>query len=126
TTQEIKEEKKLQIVTTYSIIFDIVENVAGDHAEIYSIVPIGADPHEYDPLPEDLTKTTDADVVFYHGLNLEEGNGWFNKLIDTAGKSKNVVHPVSEGVEPIYLETLGQTDDPDPHTWLDVSNVIIF
>ncbi len=126
TTQEINEDNKLQIVTTYSIIYDVVKNVAGNHAEIYSIVPIGSDPHEFDPLPEDLKRTTDADIVFYHGLNLEEGNGWFNKLIDTAGKTKDDVYSVSEGIEPIYLETIGLTNEPDPHTWLDVRNVIIF
>ncbi|MEB1807395.1 MAG: metal ABC transporter substrate-binding protein [Bacillaceae bacterium] len=126
TSQEIREENKLQIVTTYSIIYDVVKNVVGDNAEIYSIVPIGADPHEFDPLPEDLKRTTDADVVFYHGLNLEEGNGWFNKLIETSGKSKDVVFSVSEGVEPIYLESAGLTNEPDPHTWLDVNNVILF
>lgn len=123
-----EDTNELKIVTTYSIIYDIVKNVAGDQAEIHSLAPIGSNPHEYDPLPEDVKATTDADAVFYNGLNLEEGNGWFAKLIDSAGKSEEDVHVsrVSEGVEAIYLESTGLEDEPDPHAWLDVRNGMIY
>lgn len=125
-----KEEKsdKLQVVTTYSIIYDLVKNVGGDKVEIHSLVPIGANPHEYDPLPKDVMKMTDADVVFYNGLNLEEGNSWFKKLLKSADKAGEdaPVYKVSEGVEPIYLETKGLEKEPDPHAWMDIQNGIIY
>jgi ABC-type Zn uptake system ZnuABC Zn-binding protein ZnuA len=126
--QEDKDNQGLQIVATYSIIYDIVKNVAGEQAQIHSMVPIGADPHEYDPLPLDVKKTTDADVIFYNGLNLEEGNGWFNKLMDTTGKNGEDAHVyrVSEGVEPIYLESKGLEGESDPHAWLDLKNGMIY
>ncbi|WP_186579398.1 metal ABC transporter substrate-binding protein [Aquibacillus kalidii] len=117
---------KVQVVTTYSIVYDIVQNVGGDLVEIHSLAPIGSNPHEYDPLPEDVQKTTDADVVFYNGLNLEAGNAWFDKLMETAGKDGDdaPVFRMSEGVEPMYLTTEGKEGEEDPHAWLSIKNGI--
>jgi manganese transport system substrate-binding protein len=119
---------KLKVVTTYSIIYDIAKQIGGDKVEIHSMVPIGANPHEYDPLPKDVMKMTDAQVVFYNGLNLEEGNSWFKKLLETSGKSGSdaPVYRVSQGVNPIYLETKGLEKEPDPHAWMNIQNGIIY
>lgn len=127
-SQEQDEVGQLKIVTTYSIIYDITKNVAGEGVEIYNLAPIGSNPHEYDPLPEDVKKTTDADVVFYNGLNLEEGNSWFGKLTEVAGKGDDEapVYLVSEGVEPILLESKGLEEETDPHAWLDLRNGMIY
>lgn len=121
----IKEEK-LQVVTTYSIIYDIVKNIGGDLVEIHSLAPIGSNLHEYDPLPLDVQKTTDADAVFYNGLNLEAGNSWFEKLLQTSGKDgkEAPVFRLSEGVEPMFLTTKGKEGEEDPHAWMDVKNAV--
>nr|WP_319003687.1 zinc ABC transporter substrate-binding protein [Sutcliffiella horikoshii] len=119
-------EGKVQVVTTYSIVYDIVKNVGGDLVDIHSLAPIGSNPHEYDPLPVDVQKTTDADAVFYNGLNLEEGNSWFTKLMETAEKDGKdaPVFLMSEGVEAKFLTTKGKEGEEDPHAWLDIRNGI--
>lgn len=126
---EAKESNgKLKVVVTNSIISDITDNIAGDKIELHSIVPIGKDPHEYEPLPEDVQKTSKADLIFYNGINLENGgNAWFPKLVKNANKTENSDYfAVSEGIDIIYLEGRNEKGKEDPHAWLNLENGIIY
>ena len=119
---------KLRVVTTNSIIADITKNIAGDKIALHSIVPVGKDPHEYEPLPEDVKKTSQADLIFYNGINLETGgNAWFTKLVKNAHKTENKDYfAVSDGVKVIYLEGQSEKGKEDPHAWLNLENGIIY
>ena len=123
-----KKSDKLQVVATNSIIADITKNIAGDKIDLHSIVPVGKDPHEYEPLPEDIKKTSQADLIFYNGINLETGgNAWFTKLVKNANKKENEdYYAVSDGVEVIYLEGQNEKGKEDPHAWLNLENGIIY
>lgn len=127
-TTNSNEPKKLQVVATNSIIYDITKNIAGDLIDLHSIVPIGQDPHEYEPLPQDVQKTHDADLIFYNGINLENGgNAWFTKMVKNAGKVADKDYfAVSDGVEVIYLEGQSEKGKEDPHAWLNLENGVIY
>ena len=123
-----KQDDRLQVVTTNSILENMVEEVGKDKVSIHSIVPRGKDPHEHEPLPEDISKSTNADVIFFNGLNLETGgDGWFIKLMETSKKKEGKDYfVVSEGVEPMYLTGEGQESQQDPHAWLSLANGMIY
>ncbi|MDY2963948.1 metal ABC transporter substrate-binding protein [Streptococcus dysgalactiae] len=119
---------KLKVVVTNSILADMTKTIAGDKIDLHSIVPIGQDPHEYEPLPEDVEKTNNADVIFYNGINLEDGGqAWFTKLVKNAQKKKNKDYfAASDGVDVIYLEGENEKGKEDPHAWLNLENGIIY
>ena len=119
---------KLNVVVTNSILADMTKNIAGDKINLHSIVPIGQDPHEYEPLPEDIAKASAADLIFYNGINLENGeDGWFTKMVKNAQKVENQDYfAASDGVEVIYLEGQSVKGKEDPHAWLSLENGIIY
>ncbi|AQP53447.1 metal ABC transporter substrate-binding protein [Vagococcus penaei] len=119
---------QLTVVATNSILANLVEEVGKEHVSVHSLVPRGTDPHEYEPLPDDIAKASDADVIFYNGLNLETGgNGWFNKLMTMAKKKEDKDYfVVSREVDPQYLTSDGQETQVDPHAWLSLANGILY
>lgn len=120
-------DKALQVVTSFTIIEDIAREIGGENIEIHNLVPTGTDPHEYEPLPLDTKKATDADVLFYNGLNLEGGpDGWFFKMIDSVGQDKKNVYSLSERVKPMYLtDEDGKEEEINPHSFIDPAVGII-
>ena len=122
--QKATGSQKLRVVTTNSILEDMVEQVGGKDVRVYSIVKRGTDPHEYDPTTNDIAAATEADVLFHNGLNLETGgSGWFNKFTKTANKRDGKeVFAASKHVKAMYLTESGKENETDPHAWLDLSN----
>src|SRR5471030_1404101 len=72
-----KNQKKFKVVTTFTVIQDIAQNVAGDAATVESITKPGAEIHDYQPTPRDIVKTQSADLILWNGFNLER---WFGRF----------------------------------------------
>src|SRR5690625_589368 len=121
TKNENNSGEKIKAVTSFTLLEDMVKEIGGDLVEAHNLVPTGTDPHEYDPLPDDIKAATDADILFYNGLNLEGGDhGWFAKLMDSVNQDWEVAFEVSEGVEPMYVTTDdGKEEEINPHAFLD-------
>ena len=113
--------KPKRIVTTFTIIQDIAQNVAGTAAVVESITKPGAEIHEYEPTPLDIVKAQSADLVLWNGLGLER---WFEKFF---GNIKNVPGAVlTEGIVPMGISEGPYNGKPNPHSWMSPANAIIY
>ena len=93
------EGPQIQVVTTSIIVADWVENVGGDHVEVFSLLPVGGDPHTFQPGARDVARIADADIVLSIGLGLE--GGWLNDLLKNAAANPDSIVETGEIVEPI-------------------------
>ena len=89
---------KKRIVTTFTIIQDMAQNVAGDAAIVESITKPGAEIHGYEPTPQDIVKAQKADLILWNGLNLER---WFERFFRNLRKVPSVV--LTDGIEPLGI-----------------------
>lgn len=112
---------KFRVVTTFTVIQDIAQNVAGDAAVVESITKPGAEIHDYQPTPLDIVKAQDADLVLWNGFNLER---WFEKFFSNVKDVPSVV--VSDGVEPIGITEGPYNGKPNPHAWMSPSSALIY
>ncbi len=140
---------KLNAVATFSILADLVQNVAGDKVELVTLVDRDTDAHEYEPSPSDAAKLANAQVIFENGLMFET---WLDRLYESSGSTARRV-VVTEGITPRPFEH-GEEEHAhehgdekegehakegehshekegehkhgefDPHAWQDVRNVI--
>ncbi len=110
------QDEKPLVVATASIFADMAQNIAGDEVRIVSVVPIGGDPHTYEPTPSDAQLIAKADLILKNGLTFE---GWLSELIENSG-TKADVKLITEGIVPIGSQTYANSSDP--HAWMDASN----
>ena len=103
----------LQVVATSNIVADWVRNIGGDRVEVISLLPIGGDPHTYQPGARDVAQIVDADLVLTVGLELE--GGWLEELIHNASADESRIVALGELIDPIpFAETGGHhAADPD-------------
>lgn len=113
--------QKFKVVTTFTIIADIAQNVAGEAADVQSITKAGAEIHDYEPTPQDIAKVQNAQLILWNGMNLER---WFEPFYQDA---KNVpAAVVTEGITPIPIAEGAYKDLPNPHAWMSPTNALIY
>jgi ABC-type Zn uptake system ZnuABC Zn-binding protein ZnuA len=120
----------LKVAATTTLVGDVVRQVGGERIALTVLLPVNADPHTFEPRPQDIAALSDAQVVFTNGLGLEEA------LEPTLQANvKGSIVEVSEGIQalPFQAEAEHAGEDPeqehaagDPHTWMDPNNVMVW
>jgi len=105
------------ILTSTSFLADITRNIAGDRVSVASLLPVGTDPHSYQPTPQDVTKIEQSKLLIINGAEYEH---FLEPLLENAGGEREVIE-ASAGINP-----RAEAGSVDPHLWLDPNNVIIY
>jgi zinc/manganese transport system substrate-binding protein len=118
---------KLKVVTTFSILGDMVRNVGGERVEVATLVGPNGDAHVYSPTPADGRRLTEAKIVFTNGLKFE---GWIDRLVKSSGTRAEKIE-AAKGVKPLKSNDEGHGHDhghggSDPHAWQSIVNAKIY
>ena len=92
----------IPVVVTTNIMADWVRQVGGDRVDVSSLVPVGADPHSFQPGARDIARIADADLVISVGLGLEES--WLKELLENAARDPEGIVQMGELIDPIEFE----------------------
>lgn len=113
-----REGGSLNVVASTSILADLARQIGGDRVEVRSILPANADPHDFEPAPDDVMAIESADIVLLHGLQLDS---WADPLIEASQTDAPVI-VVTDGIETINSDE-EEFSDGDPHVWFDPMRV---
>lgn len=100
------------VLTTFSVLADLVDAVGGGHVRVDSITKVGAEIHGYEPTPSDLVRAQDADLIVDNGLGLER---WFERFLHSVDAPHAVL---SDGVDPVDIRSGDYSGLPNPHAWM--------
>ena len=103
-------------VATFSILADLTQRVAGDYAQVLTLVGPNGDAHVFEPGPKESAELAHADLLIANGLGFEP---WLQRLEDASGFIGKVVL-ASDGVTPLAAEGV------DPHAFQDLANAQIY
>jgi manganese/zinc/iron transport system substrate-binding protein len=110
---------KLQVVTTVTMVSDMVKQIGGDRVNVQGLMGPGVDPHLYKATAADIAKLQRADVIFYSGLMLE---GKMQELFDKMSRTRKHIYPTTANIPKNLLLQPAQFEGHyDPHVWFDVS-----
>ena len=114
-----EDKPPIEVVTTSNIVADWVQNVGGDGVEVFSLLPIGSDPHTFQPGARDVARIADANVVLSIGLGME--GGWLHDLLENAAADPESIVETGEIVDPIEFAE-GHADEVE--LLEDISHVV--
>lgn len=117
----LADENKFKAVTTFTVIADMAQNVAGDAAIVESITKAGAEIHGYQPTPRDIIRAQDADLVLWNGLNLEL---WFEQFLSNLSDVPSAT--LSDGIAPMSISSGEYDGKPNPHAWMSLQSALIY
>lgn len=124
-----RSDRRPVVLASTTFLADIARNIAGDRLTVASLLPIGADPHAYQPTPQDAAKVADSKLLIINGMEYEH---FIEPLLENAGGERMVV-TASEGLEARHREEhageaeagAGHAHEAgDPHMWLDPNLVV--
>ncbi|MCH7997995.1 MAG: zinc ABC transporter substrate-binding protein [Chloroflexi bacterium] len=114
-----EDDGRLQVVVSLPLFADFVHQVGGDLVEVSSLLPSGADPHTYEPTPQDVRRVTEANLAFANGFDLEPGI--LNVIEPNLPNAASLIELAQEAA------AAGATlRDTDPHLWLSVDNARVY
>jgi len=114
-------DDKLKVATTFTVLADMAQNVAGEAADIVSVTKPGAEIHGYQPTPRDIVRASDADLILWNGLNLEL---WFEQFLANLGDVPSAT--LTDGIEPIAIGSGSYEGKPNPHAWMGLDNALVY
>ncbi|MBP9731840.1 MAG: metal ABC transporter substrate-binding protein [Candidatus Magasanikbacteria bacterium] len=114
-------DDKLTVLSTFTVISDMVGEVGGDRIEAISLTKPGVEIHGYEPTPGDLIRASKADIIFDNGMNLEV---WANKLYTSIPDVPHVT--LTKGIEPIQIAEGAYKDKPNPHVWMSPAQALVY
>lgn len=112
---------KMKVATTFTVIADMAQQVAGDAAEVVSVTRPGAEIHGYEPTPRDIVRAHGADLVLWNGFGLEV---WFEQFLKNLGDVPSVT--LTDGIEPIAISSGAYSGKPNPHAWMGLDTALIY
>lgn len=116
----LKNNSKIKVVVSFNPMKEFVEAIGGDKVEITTMIPKGAEPHDFEPKIRDMESLSKSQIFVYNGLGME---GWVSKVLGNIDKENIEIVEASKGVNPIENTSKDEIKEHgkyDPHTWLSL------
>ena len=120
----VSDDSKLQISVTFNALAEFASAIGKDKIEVSTIVPAGAEPHDFEPKAADIARLSKAQIFVYNGLGME---AWVEDAIKAAANEDLTVVTATDGADPINNteEAIKEHGEYDPHLWLSIQGAII-